>query len=380
MRRAFSLRTTAIALSLAIMISNGVSGPAQAESKSWWNPTGWLVAGPSDEAVKKAKEQAELARKEALKAAELARRAEEKAKEAQLAAEKAELKQRRSESPVARQENKPRVEAAPKTTASSTPNFTEESTEDSEKGGWNLMNLFKAGSEEKAETGKSTAEKKQVRAEEKKAPAAESKKAEPKAEEKSRKWFGKSEEKTASVTEPARKQEVAVTPDIHRQAAVIETEKGNIAIEFYPDDAPQTVQNFVKLVSNGFYNKFNMKFHRVIPGFVIQTGDPTGTGAGGSKETVPLEVKNKLSHNAKGVVAMARGADINSATSQFYITLAPQASLDAKYAIFGKVISGMDVLDKIEKGDMLYGIRMVDLSAVKPDAQPEKKGFFSSIF
>jgi cyclophilin family peptidyl-prolyl cis-trans isomerase len=123
-----------------------------------------------------------------------------------------------------------------------------------------------------------------------------------------------------------------------------------------------------------------MKFHRVVPGFVVQTGDPTGTGAGGSKKTVPLEAKNKLSHNAKGIVAMARGADPNSATSQFYITLAPQTSLDGKYAIFGKVISGIDVLDKIEKDDMMYGIRLVELSSVVRDPAPEKKKFFSSLF
>jgi len=168
--------------------------------------------------------------------------------------------------------------------------------------------------------------------------------------------------------------------DVKTKAALIETERGNIAIEFYPDQAPQTVANFVKLINEGFYNRYNMKFHRVVPGFVVQTGDPTGTGAGGSKQRVPLEVKNKLSHNEKGVVAMARGADPDSATSQFYITLAPQTSLDGKYAIFGRVISGVDILSKIEKDDMLYGIRLVDLSSVVRDPQAEKKGFFSSLF
>jgi|GEM_PF-150909 len=167
---------------------------------------------------------------------------------------------------------------------------------------------------------------------------------------------------------------------VKTKAALIETERGNIAIELYPDQAPQTVANFVKLVNEGFYNRYNMKFHRVVPGFVVQTGDPTGTGAGGSKQRVPLEAKNKLSHNAKGVVAMARGADPDSATSQFYITLAPQTSLDGKYAIFGRVISGIDILSKIEKDDMLYGIRLVDLSSVVRDQQPEKKKFFSSLF
>lgn len=177
-------------------------------------------------------------------------------------------------------------------------------------------------------------------------------------------------------------QQPAVSPEaaLKTKAALLETEKGNIAFELFPDQAPQTVMNFAKLVNEGFYNRYNMKFHRVVPGFVIQTGDPTGTGAGGSKQHVPLEAKNKLSHNAKGVVAMARGADPNSATSQFYITLAPQTSLDGKYAVFGKVISGLDVLDKIEKDDMLYGIKLVDINAITRDAAPEKKHFFSSMF
>jgi cyclophilin family peptidyl-prolyl cis-trans isomerase len=181
----------------------------------------------------------------------------------------------------------------------------------------------------------------------------------------------------SAVTESV---ESARPSSVKARAAVIETEKGAISIELYPDQAPLTVANFARLISEGFYNKFNMRFHRVIPGFVIQTGDPTGTGAGGSKKAVPLEVKNKLSHNAKGVVAMARGGDPGSATSQFYITLAPQTVLDGKYAIFGKVIGGLDVLDKIEKGDMLYGVRLADIKTVARDPQPEKKKFFSSLF
>lgn len=208
-------------------------------------------------------------------------------------------------------------------------------------------------------------------------------------------WFGN--DKSANTTSPTAKKTAesdsvtaAAVADTPRgrsqdgivaekaQAAIVETEKGNISIELYPDQAPLTVANFAKLANEGFYGKFNMKFHRVIPGFVVQTGDPTGTGAGGSKKTVPLEVKNKLSHNAKGMVAMARGADPDSATSQFYITLAPQTVLDGKYAIFGKVVGGMDVLEKIEKDTMLYGVRIVPPDSLTRDAQPEKKHFFSS--
>jgi peptidyl-prolyl cis-trans isomerase B (cyclophilin B) len=177
---------------------------------------------------------------------------------------------------------------------------------------------------------------------------------------------------TADATEIA-------SPAAHKtKAAVIETEKGAISIELFPEEAPLTVANFVKLANEGFYNKGNMRFHRVIPGFVIQTGDPTGTGAGGSKNTIPLEAKNKLSHNAKGMVAMARGGDPDSATSQFYVTLAPQAALDGKYAIFGKVVGGMDVLDKIEKNDQLYGVKIVEPDTLTKDPV-EKKSIFSGL-
>lgn len=204
-------------------------------------------------------------------------------------------------------------------------------------------------------------------------------------------WFSGNSEKTAQVSSNKPKQPktnqkaeqlgtetVAAVPKA--MAAVMETEKGNISFVLYPEQAPETVANFEKLVKDGFYSRFNMKFHRVVPGFVIQTGDPTGTGAGGSKTHIQLEAKNKLSHNTKGVVAMARGADPNSASSQFYITLAPQTSLDGKYAIFGKVVAGMDVLDKIEKDDMVYGIKLVEQDAVVKDAPAEKKRFFSSLF
>lgn len=211
------------------------------------------------------------------------------------------------------------------------------------------------------------------------------------------KWFGHEKANTTEQSSSNEPTDEAQQLPIHYQAVQasekksdelphadlmnIETEKGTITIKLFEEEAPQTVANFKKLVNNGFYNRYNMKFHRVIPGFVAQTGDPTGTGAGGSKETVPLEVKNHLSHDEKGVVAMARGADLHSATSQFYITLAPQRGLDGKYSIFGKVIAGLDVLDKIEKGDMLYSIKSIDASSVVKEQQPnEHKGIFSKVF
>ncbi len=149
--------------------------------------------------------------------------------------------------------------------------------------------------------------------------------------------------------------------------AVLQTQRGRIIVELYEEEAPLTVKNFKMLVSKKFYDTPGMKFHRVIPGFVVQTGDPTGTGYGGSDDNIELEVDNKLSHGAVGVLSMARGPRPNSASSQFYITLAPQKHLDGKYAVFGRVISGLEVLPKIQKDDMLYGVKLMDISDVERD-------------
>ncbi len=131
----------------------------------------------------------------------------------------------------------------------------------------------------------------------------------------------------------------------------IEMMDGGIMIaELYPETAPITVANFKKLVSKGFYN--GLIFHRVIEDFVIQTGDPTGLGTGGSKDKIKGEFgingfANNLSHE-KGVLSMARTNDPNSASSQFFICHGDcRGSLDGKYAAFGKLIAGFDVLDKI---------------------------------
>lgn len=167
------------------------------------------------------------------------------------------------------------------------------------------------------------------------------------------KWWPSSSTPTVNKVEPVK------APSKQYRYALIETQRGSIGIELYPQDAPKTVANFVRLVERGFYNQTGMSFHRVVPGFVIQTGDPTGTGEGGSDQTIPLEVSNKLSHNAKGIIAMARTYDPNSATSQFYITLTSQRNLDGKYAVFGKVIRGLAVLDQIKQGDKVYGAKLV---------------------
>ena len=130
----------------------------------------------------------------------------------------------------------------------------------------------------------------------------------------------------------------------------IEMENGGIIkAELYPEVAPNTVNNFISLINKGFYN--GVIFHRVIPGFMIQGGDPNGVGIGGPGYNIKGEFshngfKNDLKHD-RGVLSMARAMDPNSAGSQFFIMVAKAPHLDGEYASFGKVIEGMEVADKI---------------------------------
>ena len=124
----------------------------------------------------------------------------------------------------------------------------------------------------------------------------------------------------------------------------IETTKGKIVVELYADKAPKTVANFVKLANQGFYN--GIVFHRVIPGFMVQTGDPTGTGRGGPGYSFPDEFAPDLKHDSAGTLSMAN-AGPNTNGSQFFITLAPTPWLDGKHAIFGRVIEGQNVVEQI---------------------------------
>ncbi len=139
--------------------------------------------------------------------------------------------------------------------------------------------------------------------------------------------------------------------------AVIETDKGNIKAELYTSQAPATTKNFIELANSGFYN--GLTFHRVEPGFVVQGGDPSGDGTGGSGRTIPLEVKPELKH-VKGALGMARSQNPDSASSQFYITLAETPFLDGNYAVFGKVVHGMDVVEKIKVGDKMNKVYIGD--------------------
>ena len=147
--------------------------------------------------------------------------------------------------------------------------------------------------------------------------------------------------------------------------AVITLEKGGeIRLEFFPADAPRTVENFLKLAREGFYD--GTTFHRVEPGFVVQGGDPLSKkhpvghpsiGTGGPGHRVKAEF-NKQKH-VRGVLAMARSQDPDSAGSQFYITLAPAHFLDGQYTVFGRVVSGMEVVDKIKPGDRMKSVKVL---------------------
>ncbi len=141
------------------------------------------------------------------------------------------------------------------------------------------------------------------------------------------------------------------------QVATITLENGNeIRIEFFPEDAPKTVENFVTLAKKGFYD--GLKFHRVVPDFVVQGGDPKGDGTGGPGYTINAEF-NKQKH-VRGTLAMARSQHPDSAGSQFYITYGATPHLDNNYTVFGKVVSGMEHVDRIKQGDKMKTVKITE--------------------
>jgi len=147
--------------------------------------------------------------------------------------------------------------------------------------------------------------------------------------------------------------------------ATITTKFGKIVVKFFPDLAPLHVKNFIMLAEAGYYN--GTPFHRVIPGFMIQGGDPTGSGAGGPGYTIPAEFSKTKKHLA-GILSMARTSDPNSAGSQFFIMVAPSTHLDGQYSIFGEVVEGMDVVNKIvstPRDRMDKPLERVDMTDVK---------------
>jgi len=150
-------------------------------------------------------------------------------------------------------------------------------------------------------------------------------------------------------------EQIQKTPKTKNRTAVVETTKGTFQFELFEDKAPVTTANFIKLAASGFYT--GLKFHRYEPGFVIQGGDPKGDGTGGSKETIVLEIHPGLRH-VKGAVGMARSQNPNSASSQFYVTLAPAHFLDDNYAVFGLVTEGMEVVLTLRPGDSMKEIKI----------------------
>jgi peptidyl-prolyl cis-trans isomerase B (cyclophilin B) len=141
--------------------------------------------------------------------------------------------------------------------------------------------------------------------------------------------------------------------------AIIKTNKGEMKVEFYAEDAPKTVANFVKLAKDGFYN--GLTWHRVLPDFVIQGGCPKGTGAGGPGYSIDCELDGNNQYHDRGVLSMAH-AGRNTGGSQFFICHSRNntSHLDRNHTCFGKVIEGVDVVDKIRAGDSIDSIEIID--------------------
>ena len=141
--------------------------------------------------------------------------------------------------------------------------------------------------------------------------------------------------------------------------AIIKTSKGDMTVEFFAEDAPKTVQNFIDLSNKGFYNGLN--FHRVIPNFVIQGGCPNGNGAGGPGYTIPCELDGNNQYHDRGVLSMAH-AGRNTGGSQFFVCHNRQNTqhLDRNHTCFGKVVEGLEVIDAIQPGDKINSIEIID--------------------
>jgi len=156
------------------------------------------------------------------------------------------------------------------------------------------------------------------------------------------------EEKTEPVVEEKTEVEEQQTEGetMANRYALFETNHGNFKVELFEDKAPLTTKNFIDLTQKGFYD--GVIFHRVIPNFMIQGGDPKGTGTGGPGYTIKDEFHPDLKHNKPGILSMAN-AGPNTGGSQFFVTVAPTPHLNGRHAIFGEVVEGYDVVDKISK-------------------------------
>ncbi|MFA5811601.1 MAG: peptidylprolyl isomerase [bacterium] len=169
----------------------------------------------------------------------------------------------------------------------------------------------------------------------------------------------KAQEKGSAMSSTQKKWAEPTKADVDpakKYIAIIKTNKGTIECEIFAKDAPLSATNFKYLADGGFYN--GLTFHRVEPGFVIQGGDPTATGSGGPGYTIPAEIGHK---HLQGALAWARTGDAvnperRSSGSQFYITLKPTPFLDGAYTVFGQTIKGMDVVEKIQRGDKIESV------------------------
>lgn len=166
----------------------------------------------------------------------------------------------------------------------------------------------------------------------------------------------------------------SVKPNLENQV-ILQLKDGPVAIELYPDKAPNHVARIKELVKRGFYN--GLTFHRVIDGFMAQTGDPTGTGAG-SSDLPDLKAEFNDVKHVRGVLSMARSVSPDSANSQFFIVFADAPHLDGQYTAFGRVVSGMEFVDKIKRGESFANgrvdnpdkiISMMIASDKAPDSQ-----------
>lgn len=168
---------------------------------------------------------------------------------------------------------------------------------------------------------------------------------------------------------PMAKAEDSMNPSVSPIRAVIKTNQGDIAVTLFADQTPVTVANFLNLAKRGYYD--GISFHRVIKDFMIQGGDPTGTGAGGPGYTFEDEFVPSLKHSKPGILSMAnRGPATNG--SQFFITHVPTPWLDGKHTVFGEVTSGQDVVDRIAQGDKIQSIEILDSTDALFAAQAKK--------
>lgn len=156
------------------------------------------------------------------------------------------------------------------------------------------------------------------------------------------------EEETQEAEEPASDEEKTITDKATGSVVKLETDKGDIYLDLYDDKTPVTTGSFLDLVGSGFYD--GLTFHRVIPNFMIQGGDPKGDGSGGPGFTIPDEADKGLKH-VRGSLSMAKTPTPNSGSTQFFVCHSPQAHLDGVHTVFGECIQGMDVVDKIQQGD-----------------------------